>query len=207
MDTFDLIADERRSLADTLGGLTDEQWQQPSRCDGWRTRDVLAHLVFPFEVSIPSVLVRMAKARFDFNRMSDTAARDDRRSAAELLAVYRANVASRFTPPGAGAEAPLTDTVVHGADILAPLGVPHVVTPDALATVLGFVVSKTATRGFVAKGRIEGLCFTATDLERSWGSGPVVSGPAVPLASAICGRTATLPELGGDGLDTFRARL
>jgi len=207
MDTFELIADERRSLADTFAGLTDEQWQQSSRCDGWRARDVLAHLVFPFEVSIPSLLVRMAKARLDFNRMSDTAAREDRRSPAELLAVYRANVASRFTPPGAGPEAPLTDTVVHGADILAPLGVAHVVTPEALATVLGFVVSKTSTRGFVAKGRVDGLCFTATDLDRSWGSGPVVSGPAVPLASAICGRTAAVADLGGDGVDTFRARL
>src|SRR3954463_9928483 len=207
MDTFELIADERRSLADVLAGVTDEQWQQPSRCDGWRARDVLAHLVFPFEVSIPSLLVKMAKARFDFNRMSEVAARDDRRSPAELLAVYRANVANRFTPPGAGPEAPLTDSVVHGADILAPLGVPHVVTPEALAVVLGFVVSRTATRGFVAKGRIDGLCFTATDLERSWGTGPVVSGPAVPLASAICGRTAAVTDLGGDGLDTFRARL
>src|SRR3954447_23089728 len=207
MDTFELIADERRSLADTFAGLTDEQWQQSSRCDGWRARDVVAHLVFPFEVSIPSLLVRMAKARLDFNRMSDAAAREDRRSPAELLAVYRANVASRFTPPGAGPEAPLTDTVVHGADILAPLGVAHVVTPEALATVLGFVVSKTSTRGFAAKGRVDGLCFTATDLDRSWGSGPVVSGPAVPLASAICGRTAAVPDLGGDGVDTFRARL
>ena len=207
MDTFDLIADERRSLADTLAGLTEDQWQQPSRCDGWRARDVLAHLVFPFEVSIPSLLVRMARARLDFNRMSDTAARDDRRTPAELLAVYRANVTSRFTPPGAGPEAPLTDTVVHGADILAPLGVAHDVTAEARATVLGFVVSRTATRGFVARGRVDGLCFTATDLDRSWGSGPVVSGPAVPLASAICGRTAAVADLAGDGLDTFRARL
>jgi uncharacterized protein (TIGR03083 family) len=207
MDTFDLIADERRNLAGTLAGLTGAQWQAPSRCDGWRTRDVLAHLVFPFEVSVPSLVVRMAKARLDFNRMSDTAARDDRRSPAELLAVYRANVTSRFTPPGAGPEAPLTDTVVHGADILAPLGVPHTVTSEALATVLGFVVSKTATRGFVARARVAGLCFTATDLDRSWGSGPVVRGPAVPLASAICGRTAAVDDLDGGGLDTFRARL
>jgi hypothetical protein len=87
VDTVDLIADERRSPADTRAGATDGQWLRPSRCDGWRARDVLAHLVFPFEVSIPSLLVRMARARLDVNRMSDTAARDDRRAPEEPLAI------------------------------------------------------------------------------------------------------------------------
>jgi uncharacterized protein (TIGR03083 family) len=207
MDTFDLIAAERRNLADTLDGLTDEQWQQPSRCEGWNDREVLAHLVMPFEVSIPSMLVKLARARFDFNRMSDTVARGDRRSPAELLAVYRANVTHRFTPPGLGPEAPLTDTVVHGEDILAPLGIRRAVAPDALTTVLDFVVSRSATRGFLPKGRVDGLHFTATDVDWSSGDGPTVGGPAAQLASAICGRTAALPVLAGDGVDTFRARL
>lgn len=35
---------QRRRLADTLVGFTEEQWLHPSRCEGWATRDVIAHL-------------------------------------------------------------------------------------------------------------------------------------------------------------------
>jgi uncharacterized protein (TIGR03083 family) len=207
MDTFELIASERRDLAETLDGLTGEQWLEPSRCHGWANRDVLAHLVFPLDTSLPGVLLKMVRARFDFNRMSDEAARGDRRSPADLLAVYRANVASRFTPPGLGPEAPLTDTVVHGEDILAPLGIRRVVAPEAMRTVLDFELSRAATRGFLPKGRVDGLRFVATDLDWSAGEGPTVSGAAPDLASAISGRDAALAALTGDGLDTLRSRL
>lgn len=207
MDTFELVRRERAGLADALTEVTDEQWGQPSRCDGWQERDVLAHLVFPLETSTPSLLLRMLRARFDFNRMADEAARGDTRPPAELLAAYRANVAHRFTPPGFGFEAPLTDTVVHGDDMLVPLGVRRDVEADALTTVLDFLVSTKATRGFTARGRVDGLRFRATDVDWTSGSGPEVSGRAVDLASAICGRPAAVADLTGDGLDTFRARL
>lgn len=207
MDTFELVARERAGLADTLGGLTDAQWTEPSRCDGWRERDVLAHLVFPLQTSTASLLVRMVRARLDFNRMADEAARGDTRPPAELLAAYRANIEHRFTPPGFGFEAPLTDTVVHGEDMLVPLGIRRDVAPDALTNVLDFLVSTKATRGFTAKGRVDGLTFRATDLDWSSGAGPEVSGRAVDLASAICGRPSAVADLAGDGLDTFRTRL
>lgn len=207
MDTFELVRHERAGLVDALGGLTDAQWAEPSRCDGWCERDVLAHLVFPLQTSMPSLMLRMVRARFDFNRMADEAARGDSRPAAELLAAYRANIGHRFTPPGFGFEAPLTDTVVHGDDMLVPLGVRREVAPDSLTTVLDFVVSPKATRGFTAKGRVDGLAFRATDVDWSSGAGPEVSGRGADLASAICGRPSAVADLAGDGLDTFRTRL
>ena len=36
---------QRRRLESLLAGLTVEQWQIPSRCDGWSVADVVAHLV------------------------------------------------------------------------------------------------------------------------------------------------------------------
>jgi uncharacterized protein (TIGR03083 family) len=207
MDTFALVAQERTSLVAALTGVTAEQWTEPSRCDGWSERDVLAHLVFPLETSLPSLLLRMLRARFDFNRMADEAARGDSRAPAELLAAYRANVGHRFTPPGFGAEAPLTDTVVHGDDMLVPLGVRREVAPEALTTVLAFLVSTKATLGFTARGRVVGLRFAATDVDWSSGTGPEVTGRGADLASAICGRPSALGDLAGDGLDTLRARL
>jgi uncharacterized protein (TIGR03083 family) len=35
---------QRRRFADTLTSLSPEQWTVPSRCDGWRVQDVVAHL-------------------------------------------------------------------------------------------------------------------------------------------------------------------
>ena len=38
------IDDQRAGLADLLESLTPEQWVAPSLCEGWRVRDVAAHL-------------------------------------------------------------------------------------------------------------------------------------------------------------------
>ena len=35
---------QRRRLATTLAGFTDEQWEHPTRCEGWTARDVVIHL-------------------------------------------------------------------------------------------------------------------------------------------------------------------
>jgi len=206
MDIWSMIATERRALADDLDDLTDAQWAAPSLCDDWRVRDVVAHVVFPFRVSLPSVMFKMVRHKFDFNAMSDAEARGDTRPPAELVATLRANADHRFHPPGFGPEAPLTDVVIHGQDIRRPLGLAREFDPDALGEVLDLLTSAKATRGFVAKGRVDGLTFAATDLDRTWGSGPTVSGTGEALALALAGRTVTLDELAGDGLDTLRAR-
>ncbi len=54
MDTFEEIADERRALADLLAGLTAEQRSVQSLCSEWSVLEVIAHLVVPLQVSIPS---------------------------------------------------------------------------------------------------------------------------------------------------------
>lgn len=54
VDTFEEIADERRALADLLAGLTAEQRSVQSLCSEWSVLEVIAHLVVPLQVSIPS---------------------------------------------------------------------------------------------------------------------------------------------------------
>ncbi len=39
------LARQRRRMETMLAGLSDEQWDAPTRCDGWSGRDVIAHLV------------------------------------------------------------------------------------------------------------------------------------------------------------------
>ena len=176
-DLYPLVVDERRRLAARLDTLTDEQWATPSLCAGWTVRDVAAHLVFPATTSKLRVIVPFAKSGFNIDKMTMQTVRADSRTGPELSAVLRKNAAHRFTPPGFGFEAPLTDVVAHGRDIGRPLALPADIEPQTRAAVLDFVVSKKARRAFVARGVTEDLRFEATDLNWAHGSGPEVRGP------------------------------
>jgi hypothetical protein len=71
--------------------------------------------------------------------------------------------------------------------------------------VLNFIVHSPP--GYVARNRIEGVRFEATDLE--WHSGTdglLVCGTADALIRAMSGRPAAFDELEGDGVEVLRAR-
>ncbi len=207
-DVFPLIAAERVRLADALATLTPAEWEAPSLCTGWTVHVVAAHLNAPWEVSLPSVLVDVARARSlegGFDRVARRVA--DRLDPAACVAGLRENAASRFTPPGSGPEAPLTDVIVHGADMLVPSGRSVAVDPVAVATSLEFLAGGRA-KGFVPRGRRDGLVFEASDLDLRVGRGAgVVRGPALALCTVLCGRTALVDRLSGEGLATLVARL
>ncbi|MFW6775962.1 maleylpyruvate isomerase family mycothiol-dependent enzyme [Nocardioides sp. CPCC 205120] len=207
MDTFAAIADERRALAALLTGLTDEQQRTPSLCEQWSVHEVAAHLVVPLEVSIPKFAVAMVAARGSFDRANVRLAREQaRRPLAELAGVLRDRAESRFTPPGLGPEAPLTDLIVHGLDIRWPLGLARDVPGERLTATLEFL-TVTQHGSFVPKGAADGLRFEADDLDWAHGDGPVVRGSAEALLLAITGRTAALDHLGGDGVAALRDRI
>jgi hypothetical protein len=91
--------------------------------------------------------------------------------------------------------------------MLVPSGRSVGVDPGALATSLEFVAGGRA-KGFVPKGRTDGLAFEATDLDVRVGRGPeVVRGPALALCSALCGRSSMLDRLSGDGVTVLAARI
>ena len=152
MDTFAEIADERRGLADLLSGLTAEQQATQSLCSEWSVHDVVAHLVVPLEVGIPRFALAMLVSRGNFDRANVRLTRERaRRPFGELLEVLRSKADTKFTPPGAGPEAPLTDVLVHGLDIRWPLGLPRVIPEQRLRTSLGYVTDP-ASRSVVPKG-------------------------------------------------------
>jgi len=209
-DLFALIAVERRSAADFLDELSDEQCSTASLCTGWQVRHVAAHLTMPLVLSTPKLIGGMLKNRGDFNRFADQYAKKTAAATpvAELAATVRANAEHRFTPPGMGAHAPLTDIVVHTLDMRVPLGVPGSGPgAEAVNEVLGFLMTSKATKGFLPKDRLPGLSFESTDTGWSGGSGSVVRGPASALALAITGRAAGLDSLEGDGVAELRKRL
>lgn len=107
---------------------------------------------------------------------------------------------------GLRARGAVTDVVVHGADILQPLGRAVTHDPDALRTVLAFVTSPKARRSFGAAS-IDGLVLNATDVDERVGSGDAVaSGSALALSGAVLGRSPHAAELSGDGARLLAAR-
>lgn len=211
VDHFALIARQRRNVADLLSSLDEGQWATPSLCAGWTVREVAAHILMPFQVKLPSLVVRMVKARGDFDRVADEFARSTgpATSPEALVAALRANAEHRFTPPGNGPEAPLSDIVVHGLDIGVPLGKTPELPAETVDAVLSFLMTSKATRGILPKGRVPGLRFVSSDTGWDGGdpAGAEVRGPAASLVLAITGRRVGLDALTGDGVAELGRRI
>lgn len=208
MDLFAEIADERLRLADLLATLTTEQMRTPSLCEAWTVRDVGAHLLMPLITPGSKFGLAFIRHRFNFDRASEAlTASVARRSDAELVAGLRENAASRFTPPGMGPQAPLTDVVIHGQDIRRPLGLKREFPSRRLTVVLEFLTGPDARRGFVPASRIAGLRFIATDVDWSTGTGPEVIGSGEAVMMAVAGRGVALADLTGAGVADLETRL
>ena len=197
---FAEISDERRSLARTLDSLTPEQWDAPSLCDAWTVRDVAAHLVVPLIVPIWKFGLVMVRTRGDFdraNQLMTTRVRLEHGS--ELPALLAAHADKKFTPPGHGPLAPLSDVIVHGLDTCAPLGIEHHVPDHRMTTMLDFLVPETGAAPF--KGPELRLHWRATDVDWNRGEGPVIEGTAGTLALVLTGRSSALADVTGPGAE------
>jgi uncharacterized protein (TIGR03083 family) len=197
---------ERARLVQVLDSLDEDQWRTPSLCAGWSVRDLVVHVLMPYELSAPRFLLMMLRARFDFDRAADRWATRDTRTSRELIAALRATEHGTFGVPGAPAEAPLSHLVIHAEDVYRPLGIPSPTSPENAGIALDQLMSPRA-RGSLVPGLVDGLTFSATDTGAGYGEGPEVSGTATALLTTIAGRTAALPELTGDGVAEVRARL
>lgn len=206
MDIFAAIADERRQLAEQLSSLSSQQQATQSLCEAWTVHDVIAHLTMPLDVSMARFVVAMLVAGGNFDLANR---RLTRRQAAQpfegLINLLQRKADSRFTPPGEGPEAPLTDVIVHGLDVRWPLGLPCEV-PESRATVALNALMK-APASVVHKGALDGLRFEATDLDWRYGDGATVSAPAHVLLLAITGRAEAAEMLRGDGAATLKRRI
>jgi len=207
MTHWDLIAAERRALADLLEGLTDEQLATPSLCGKWTVKDVGAHVMIGPTTSIKDIAVALARSLGNLDATSERLVDRQRPlSRADVVATLRDHADSHFTPPTMDWHAPLTDVLVHREDIAVPLGLPSDRPVEAWQPALAFLVTKKARRGFVP-GPLPELTYAATDVEWSHGAGPVVSGPAAALAAVMCGRDAVIDRLSGPGAETLTAWL
>jgi uncharacterized protein (TIGR03083 family) len=196
-DLMRAITAERQDLADLLGDLPAGAWDAPTLCDGWRVRELVAHLTMPFRYSGARFLAELARSGGRFGSMADRCARRDaaRIPAEGLLAALRDNVTNPWKPPGGGLTGALTHDVVHGLDMTVPLGIGRQVPKERLRIVLASVTGASALKHFGTD--LTAVELRADDLDWSVGSGQPVSGSAQDLLLVVCGRKLPPGRLNG----------
>jgi uncharacterized protein (TIGR03083 family) len=205
-ELFAAATRQRQLLCDQLEPLSDAQWNEPSLCAGWQVRDVLGHLVSILELSLPAFLWRCVMGG-GFSRGNTKVAHEfGHREPKVLIDTYRRLSAKRFSPPFAGPIAPLTDVMIHSRDIGRVVGLSAVQEPESMRAVLD-LMSGSRTFGFVARGVVDGLQFSATDIDWSSGTGAEVLGPAEVIMMTLAGRVSALGDLSGEGTSILRQRL
>lgn len=207
MDHRRLHDEEDAELSAYLHSLDEADWERPSLCEGWRVRDVVGHILYGNEQNLLTLPFRLAKHGFSSDRSGKaySIARAEGRSPAELLAAFDARDPWAGTCKVFPPKLVLLDRLVHHQDIRRALGHHRAIPAERVVAVL----DATPTLGsvFGAKGRTKGLRFEATDVDWSWGDGPVVTGPGEALFMTMLGRSQPLSELRGAGAAELGSRV
>ena len=207
------IDHQRVRVADLLEGLTDDQWSQPSLCDGWTVRDVGAHLTLQqltigdalrFAARHPTLVRDVNKVIHESARLQAAALTTE-----AIVARIRGMLGQRRHNVGFTAYAPLIDILVHGLDIAVPLHLDLEIPPEPAA------VAAAQVRSFDGRGRnrvfkdipLRAYRLVATDTEWATGDGPEIRGPVAALLLLVTGRPARLAELTGPGAELLRRQV
>ena len=103
------VAAEFLALAELLASASDAQWDTPSLCEGWRVREVIAHLTMAARYSEGEFMAELRGCDFDFTRLSNLVA--DRDAELPLSSSSPTCVRTRCTTgrrPAVGTTAPST---------------------------------------------------------------------------------------------------
>ncbi|TCK21006.1 maleylpyruvate isomerase family mycothiol-dependent enzyme [Pseudonocardia endophytica] len=204
-DTMGMAVAERADMAEFLAGLTPEQWDAPTLCEGWSTRDVVAHMYGYEDAGFSGFAARLLRSGLNGDRANAAVVAEQAGvSPPELLAKARSCVRPRGFTTLFGGRIALTDCMIHQQDVRRPLGLHRDVPADRLTVALDFARTAPPIR---AKPRVAGLRLVATDLGWTAGDGPSVEGPGEALLMAVAGRRAAVDELTGPGVATLRDRI
>ena len=198
MDTIrDMIAAQRAELAEVLAGLPGPSWDEPTLCAGWRIREVVAHITMPFRYSRGRFALELAKSRGRFNEMADRVAQRDAAamSPAELAGAVSSNAGHPWKPPGGGFAGALAHDLIHGLDIMVPLGLAKPIPEERLRLVLPGSLADRSVKFFGVD--LDGIELRAQDMDWTLGSGTPLTGAAADLLLVLCGRTLPAGRLAG----------
>jgi uncharacterized protein (TIGR03083 family) len=199
------IAEEFVAFAELLEAAGPHVWDEPSLCEGWRTREVVAHVTMPVRYPGPAFMAELEAAGGDFTRLSNTvAARDGALPAERLLADLRSDVLHHWQPPGGGEDGALTHCVVHCLDVIEAVPLSRRVPDERITRVLSLVADPTGPNLFGTD--LSGVELRADDVEWSSGEGALVTGPAQALVLVASGRRLPAGRLRGKGASRFTQR-
>lgn len=199
----EMVAAERRELAEVLDGLSEAQWNEASLCRGWTVRHLVAHQTMPFRYSTPRFVLELARSAGRFDRMADRVARRDASlPAPDLVAALRDNAEHPWRPPGQGLDAPLTHDVIHGLDVTDALRLGREVPSERLLPVLERLATPASRRYFGSQlGGVE-LC--AEDVGWTSGVGAPLIGRGQDLVLLLAGRAIGSQPFAGAGVDRLQ---
>lgn len=183
-----VVAAEFLALADLLESASDAQWDTSSLCEGWRVREVIAHMTMAARYPEEKFMAELRHYGFDFDRLSNgIASQDAGLPTSELIANLRSDTMQHWAPPGGGYHGALNHVVIHGLDVTVPLGMPRRSPDETIRIILDDLTKGDVHARFGTS--IEGRSLQATDLDWSYGSGSPLRGAAEDLALVLCGRT------------------
>jgi uncharacterized protein (TIGR03083 family) len=190
-----LVAAQFEALADVLVSIAPTDWDRPSLCEGWRIKEVIAHLTMPARYDQDAFMAELRAHGFDFSSLSNAIAdRDGRLPTDRLVADLRSETLQRWTPPDGGSRGALNHVVVHGLDVTTALDVARPA-DEAVIHVLDDLTGGAVHEHFGVD--LAGRRLEATDLEWSWGAGPTLRGPATALVLVLTGRRAGYERVDG----------
>jgi uncharacterized protein (TIGR03083 family) len=174
------------ALADVLEPLPERGWDQASLCEGWRVREVVAHVTMPVRYDEEQFTAELRACGFDFTRLSNTvAAKDAQLPTSTLVSNLRDRTLHDWTPPGGGVQGAISHAVIHGLDITVALGLDPTASADAIRVVLDGLADGGSQHFGVD---VEGMSLEATDLDWRFGNGTAVRAPAAGLVLRLSGR-------------------
>ncbi len=212
----DELRDELWAQVDDLGTLADElddaDFDRPSLCDGWAVRDVFGHMCVGHTTSGPVIAGKvlryrgnMAKGSFEMSK-----AWAAQRTPAEIRDFWRRELVEGRARRGIAKtirwDDSLVDHLVHEQDVRRAVDRPRPLPERRLRLALDRAPSVHSPL-FSVKKKVRGLRLEATDLDWSWGDGPVVSGPGEAVLMAVSGRTVAFRELDGPGVAVLSGRM
>lgn len=187
-----LLVAEKRELADLCASLTPAEWDAPSLCEGWRVRDVVAHIVGnqrdwkdifkpPFGGGVDKFNARQVQKRKDWP-----------------LARLMAELVETIEPPALYkpvAAFILYDTWVHQQDIRWAINKSRQQDPERMRVLLN-----SALKVGMGKKQVEGMRLVANDFTWAHGTGPEIVGPSEALVMMLANRPSAWERLEGAGV-------
>ncbi|HVF74890.1 MAG TPA: maleylpyruvate isomerase family mycothiol-dependent enzyme [Acidimicrobiales bacterium] len=199
------LQQEYQAFADLIRSLSDEEWRTPTRCEGWSTGDVAAHVIGTLtdvvngnlaDLGTPETIARQVEERR--GRSPEQLAEELEASgkvAADMVGSFSDELWEMPAPPGVegtlgwGVEALWYDTVVHADDIRTAVGRSSQPGPGIRAAVSHVAIELEKRNWGPATLALEGV----EEFPVGSGEGSRVTGDAWQFVLAATGRADGAP--------------